>query len=487
MKKWLIEVTIDQSPSSSMHMPEAPAEVRPFPNPTARATHKSPSTVSPRSRSSQSFPVSNDEPPISKRRKTHHHHISLNARTVPNHKPSHQPSSSRPTSSAEAPASPVGPDNLSTLEYDLDRDPTQQAYEFSDRFHEGSPYSAALSARFIHPHLFERLSGSIASNDEFTSMKVDPVTEFAETAALGSVGPHDVVTPSYTLEPAEVFGSSGSVPPGYGDLDLEVPVHVTDPFTVRTLDDVINERQWGPDVETVIDPVFLGGTPAFPEPRSPSPMPFRDFHSLNRTDPSSPPPVQSASAIPSTSRTLASTSLSDSGGIPGGGKARFYKKGTLQVPPHLSNSQHRRSLSAGTAEDPHPPPDQLAPAEMDSPLTEFSASDLLAGGITSVSSTATPSGVTGTLDEDTTVINGWSGSPPRINNTKRATAGKQKRGAGQKGPYRIVAVNESTNCHQCRRTTPHPKMSCRACTKHYCILCIVKRCASLYSIKFSLI
>ena len=377
------------------------------------------------------------------------------------------------------------------LEYDLDRDPTQQAYEFSDRFHERSPYSAALSARFIHPHLFERLSGSIASNDEFTSSKVDPVTEFTEAVPLGSVGPHDVVIPSYAMGPAEVFGSSSAVLSGYSDLDLEGPVHIADSFTVRTLDDVINERQWGPDVETVIDPLFLGGTPPFPEPRSPSPTPFRDLHLLKRAHTSSPPLPQSASAIPSTSRTPASTSGSDSvgtprdsGGILGGGKAKFYKKGTLQVPPHLSNSQHRRSLSAGTAESTrtnrYPPLDQVVPAEMDSPLTEFSASDLLAGGITSVPSAATPSEATSTVGEGTTVINGWSGAPPRVNNTKRTTAGKQKRSIDQKGPYRIVAVNESTNCHQCRNTTSHPKMSCRACAKRYCVMCIVKRCAPSY-------
>jgi len=468
-------------------MSEARAEIRPFPNPATRATYKSPSTVAPRSRSSQSFSVSDDKPPVSKRRKTHHHHLSLDAHTVSNHKPSHRPSSSRPTSSVEVPASWVDPDSISTLEYDLDRDPTQQAYEFSDRFHERSPYSAALSARFIHPHLFERLSGSIASNDEF-----DPVTESTEAVALGSVGPHDVVNPSYTLGPAEVFGSSGSVPSGYGDLDLEGPVHAADQFPVPSLDDVINEQ---PDVETVTGPLFLGGTLAFPEPRPPSPTPFRDVHLWKRARTSSPPLVQSASAIPSTSRTPASTSGSDSVGIPrdsggilGAGKAKFYKKGTLQVPPHLSNSQHRRSLSAGTAEsirtNRYPPPDQVAPTEIDSPLTEFSASDWLAGGITSVSSAATPSKSTSTVEEGTTVINGWSSAPPRVNDTKRPTVGKQKRSAGQKGPYRVVAVNESTNCHQCRRTTPKPKMSCRACAKQYCILCIVKRCASLYRFKF---
>jgi len=47
------------------------------------------------------------------------------------------------------------------------------------------------------------------------------------------------------------------------------------------------------DVETVIDPLFLGGTPAFPEPRPTSPAPFRWKEA--RTP--SPPPVQSASAI----------------------------------------------------------------------------------------------------------------------------------------------------------------------------------------------
>jgi len=306
------------------------------------------------------------------------------------------------------------------------------------------------------------------------------VTEFTEAVTLGSVGPRDVVIPSYALEPAEVFGNPGPTASGYDDLDLEGPVHVPDPFTVRTLDDVINERQWGPDVEPVIDPLFLGGTPAFPEPRPPSPAPFRNFHSWKRAHTPSSPPAQSASAIQNTSRTPASTFRSDSVGAPrdpggnlGGGKARFYKKGTLQVPPHLSNSQNRRSLSAGTTESTHnrDPPYQMAPAEMDSPLTEFSVSDLLAGSIASASSTVTPSKATSTF--------GGGGNPPPFKSAKTATARKQKRSTDQKGPYRIVAVNNSTNCHQCRRTTQHPKMSCRACTKHYCILCVVKRCAPL--------
>lgn len=366
------------------------------------------------------------------------------------------------------------------LEYDLDRDPTLQAYEFSDRFHERSPYSAALSARFIHPHLFERLWGSKATGDEFTNGGADPVTEFTEVVGLGPL-----VTPSYVLEPAEVFGGSGPTPSGYGDLDLDGPVHVADPFTVRTLDDVINERQWGPEVETVIDPLFLGGTPTFPEPRPPSPAPFRDFHSWKRAR--TPSPHRDTSAVQSTSRTPASTSgsdfvgtLRDPGGNLGGGKARFYKKGALQIPPHLSNSQHRRSVSAETTESTrtnrHRPPDQVASADIGSPLTEFSVSDLLGA---SLSSTVTHSEATTTVDEGATMISGWSRTPSRVNSIKTATARKQKRSTDQKGPYRIVAVNERTNCHQCRRTTQHPKMSCRACVKQYCILCIVKRCAGL--------
>jgi hypothetical protein len=153
----------------------------------------------------------------------------------------------------------------------------------------------------------------------------------------------------------------------------------------------------------------------------------------------------------------------------------------LQIPPYLSNSQRRRSVSMKMTESTHisrhPSPDQVGSTEINSPLTEPSGSDLLVSGITSTSSIATPSEATSTVDEDATAIGGWSGTPPpRVNIIKTATARKKQSSIDQKGSYRIIAVNESTNCHQCRRTTPHPKMRCCACTKRYCILCIVKRC-----------
>lgn len=462
-----------------MSTPRARVEVRPFPIPTPRVIHKSSFTVLSQSRSSSSFPISDDaKPPVSKRRKTHHHHTFLDARAVSNPKSQHRPSSL--ASSFEASASRVDLDTLSTFEYDLDRDPTQQAYEFHDHFHERSPYSAVLSARFIHAHLFEILSDSPTTN-ELTNSEGDLVTEFTNAAALNSVGSQDVVSLPHTFTPAEVFGNSGPVPPGYGDIDLEGPAHVTDPFTTLTIDDVINHQPWGPDPGAAINPSLINGAPAFSEPRSPSPAPtFRDFHSWKRPHTPSPLPALPALTNRLPSRTPASMFGSDSAKTPrnsegtsGGGKAKFYKKGTLQAPPHLSSSQRRRSVSAKTTESihtsRHPSPDQVALAETGSPLTEFSA--------TSMSSVMTPIEVTNAVGESPMVVGRWSGTPSHRASTKTVTARKRKSATDQKGPYRIFAVNESTHCHQCRRTTSHPKMRCRACTKHYCILCIVKRCA----------
>ena len=56
-------------------------------------------------------------------------------------------------------------------------------------------------------HLFEKLSGSIASNDGSTSSKADTVTGFTEAVALGSAHPrcgYPVIHP----HPAGVFGSN---------------------------------------------------------------------------------------------------------------------------------------------------------------------------------------------------------------------------------------------------------------------------------------
>lgn len=472
---------MDQSPSPSTPTSRVRIEVHPHPNPATGATFKLFSTVPPQPRSSPTH-ISNDaEPPVSKRRKTHHHHISLAARAVSN--PRSRRHLSSPTSSVKTSASRVDPDTPSTLEYDLDRDPTQQALEFRDHFQERSPYSAMLSARFIHDHLFEALTGPTTSNNEPTNSEGDLVTEFTDTAALNSAGSHDAVNPFVSTE---LFGNPDPAPPSYGDLDLEGPVHVADPFTALTIDDVINHQPWGPDPEPAINPSLIGGTPTFSEPRSPSPAPtFRDFHSWKRPRTPSPSPTQLALRVQLPPSTLVSTIESDSTKAPrdyeanlGGGKAKFYKKGTLQAPPHLSNSQRRRSVSAKTAESIHTShhlsPDQAMFAEMDSPLTEFSASGSLARGIKSTSSLTAPRKAIDSTDEGSTITGHRS-------DAKTGTTRKQQSSTNpnQKGPYRIVAVNEIAFCHQCRRSSPHPKMRCRACTKQYCILCIVKRCAPL--------
>lgn len=453
----------------------ARVEVHPSSNPVKRATSKSFSTVRSRPRSNQ--------PSISNKAQ---HHSSLDTCTDSNPKSLHRLPSS-PTSSAKASASQVDHDDLFTLEYDLDRDPTQETYEFHDQFHEQSPFSAVLSARFIHAHLSERLSDSTTFNGELANNEGDLVIEFIEPAALSSVGPRSSISPSYALDSATALGNSDPTPtPGHDDLEFEETVHIMDPFAALTMDDVINHHQpWGLDVETMINPSILGGTLAFLEPPSPSPAPtpFRDFHSRKRTRTPSPPLTQSTLTIQIPSHTSTSTSGLDSTQTSGnaednlaGGKAKFYKKGTLQTPPHLSNSQRRRSVSAKMTESIHigrqPSPGQTT--SVDSPLTELSASDFLASGVMSTSSIATPGEAANTADEDATVIDSGNGTPPHVNSVKTVTA-RKKKSSTDKGPYRIVAVNEITHCHQCRRATPHPKMHCRACPKNYCISCIVKR------------
>lgn len=464
-----------------MPMPRVRVEVHPFPDSAKGAASKSLSVVRPHPRSSQSSISNNQKRPLLKNRRTRQH-PSLDTSTVSDPKSLHRLSLSTPP--IKTPASPVDRDSLSTLEYDLDRDPTQEAYDFPDQFRERSPFSAVLSARFIHAHLFERLSDS-AQNDEPTDSEADPVTEFIEPAALGSVGSHDAASPSYTLDSAAALANPDPTPaPGYGDFDLEGTVHIADPFTVPSMDDVINHQPWGPDAETMIDPSILGGAAAFPGPSSPSPDPttFRDFHSWKRAHTPSPSLAQPALTIRVPSCTFTSTSESNSAYTPGraegssgGGKAKFYKKGTLQTPPHLSNSQRPRSSSAKTSESVQisrqPSPSQTISAG--SPLTELTASDFLTNGVMSTSSIVTPNAV----DEDATVIGSGSGTPLHANSINKVTSIKQKSSTDEKGPYRIVAVNEVAYCHQCRRATPHPKMHCRACAKLYCIMCIVKRCA----------
>lgn len=459
-----------------MPTPRVPVEVHPFHDPAQRAVSKSLSTLRPQPRSSRSSFYNNQKHPVLKNRKTQHH-SSLDTRTFSD--PNSLYRFPSPSSSVKASAPSVDCDSLFTLEYDLSRDPTQEAYEFHDQFQERSPFSAILSARFIHAHLFERLSDSTARNDGSTNSEGDPVTEFIEPAALSSASPHDAASPSYALDSTAALGNSDPTPaPGYGDFDLEGTVHTADPFTVPTMDDVINHQPWGPDAETMIDPSILSGTPAFSGPRSPSPAPtpFRDFHSLKRARTPSPPLTQSTLAIRIPPR--ASTPGHSEGNL-GGGKAKFYKKGTLQTPPHLSNSQRRRSVSAKTSESIYisrkPSPSQTMSAG--SPLTELTASDLLVSGVASTSSIATPSEAANAVDEDATVIGSWPDTLPRANSVKTVRAGKQRSSTDEKGPYRIVAVNEVACCHQCRRSTPHPKMHCRACAKLYCIICIVKRCA----------
>lgn len=473
-----------QPPPLSMSTSRVRVEVQPFPNQADRTTPKPFPTVRPYPRSSRSPTPNNNNPPVLKKRKAHH--SSLDTGTV-SPKSVHQVSSS--TSSVKASSSRADHDGLFILEYDLDRDPTQQAYEFHDLFHERSPFSAILSARFIHAHLFERLSDSTACSDGLTNSGADLVTEFIEPTALTPVGPQDADTPPYALDSAAMLGDPDPTStPDYGNLGLEGPVHVIDPFTVLTMDDVINNQPWNPNAETTVDPSMLGGTPAFSEPHSPSPAPtlFRDFPSWKRARTPSPPLIQPALTIRTPSRISTSTSGSNSAqtrgdaeGNLGGGKARFYRKGTLQTPPHLSSSQRRRSVSAKTSESiriaRQPALDQMA--SVDSPLTELSALDPLASSAAPALSTATTSEAVG-VDEDATVIGSGSCTPPpRVNTFKTPTARKQK-STGKKGPHRIMAANES-NCHQCRRTTLHPKMRCRACNKNYCIWCIIKRCAPL--------
>ena len=304
------------------------------------------------------------------------------------------------------------------------------------------------------------------------------------------MGPHDSVTPSYVLDPATILGNSDPTPtpaPDYSNLGLEGAAHVLDPFTVLTMDDVINNQPWGPEPEPAIDPSILGNTPVFSQSHLPpsSPTPFRDFHSWKRVRTASPPLTEPALAIQVPPGASASASGLSTIRTPrevesdlGGGKAKFYKKGTLQTPPHLSSSQRRRTVFAKTPGI----SGQVSPAQVasaNSTQSEFSAPDFLATSTTSTSSLAAPNEATNIIEEDATVISSGSGSRPRLNRARAATSGKEKNRAGQKGPYRIVAVNEPASCHQCRNSTPHPKMRCRACPKLYCIWCIVKRCAFL--------
>lgn len=438
---------------------------------TNRAIYRSFPTAPPRSRSGRPLSTSiNDKPSVAKKPKTHHH-APLDANNTPNPKSQPRPS---PPAILEASTSRADPEDLPIFEYDLDRDPTEEVHRVFVQFHERSIYSIMLSARFTHIHPFLKSSSAMALNDELADREGDLVTEFIEPAAIGSVGPHHGVTPSCSVTSAEALGNS-HLSPGSGDLDLEGTIH--DPFAVMTMDDIINQP-------SAINPSLLGGAPAFSEPRSPSPAPtpFRNLHL--RMKPPTPLPhlTQPSLTIRVPSRTP--TSGPNSAGIhrdiignPSGGKAKFYKKGTLQTPPHLSNSQSRRSRSAKAAPSTHssrfPTPDQIICP--DSPLTEFSGSGFLAAGTASTSSIDAFSEVANTVDEEFTVISsGSSAQPPRVAGTKKATPLKQKR--ADKGPHRTTAVNESIFCHQCRNKNPYPKMHCCNCTRSYCIMCIVKRC-----------
>lgn len=464
---------------------KARVEAPPLPNPARRAISGHSSTVQPHPQSSKSSAPNNDNLPVLRRGRTRHQ-PSLDTFAVSNPKSQHRTSS--PPAPVRASTPRVDDDSLDVFEYDLDKDPTEETYVFRDQLHERSPFSALLSARFIHAN-FEKTSDLTAFNDELSNCEGDPVTEFIEPDALGSVGPHDSVTPPYALDSTTVLGNSDPTPtPDYCDLGLEGASHVMDPFTVLTMDDVINHQPWGSDTEPAIDPSILRSTPVLSQLRPPpsSPTPFRDFHSWKRARTPSPPLTKSALMIRIPPVTTASTfglstartpreAESDLGG--GGGKAKFYKKGALQAPPHLSSSQLRRSVSAKTSEGIHISR-QLSPDQVGStgtPLSESSTSDFLAAGATSKSSLAVPNGAT---DEDATVISSGSDSPPRVSGASAVTSRKGKSRASQKGPYRIIAVNELSPCHQCRHSTSYPKMCCHVCSKLYCISCIVKRCAS---------
>jgi hypothetical protein len=447
-----------------MSRPRVRAGAGPALHSTKKAIYK-PFTALPQSPSRQPFSTSsNDKPPASKKQKVHHH-------APPDASNSKSQRRSLLPATPGASTSRVDLDGLPVLEYDLDKDPTEQVYVFQDHFQERSPHSAILSARFIHAHLFKRPPCSTASGDELTNSEVDLVTEFIEPAAIGSVGPHDEVTPSYSVDSADVLGSSHPSS-GSGNFGLGGTAHLTaDPFALMTMDDVINQPP-------AIDPSLLGGTPAFSEPRSPSPTltTFRDFRSQKKAQ--TPPPhpalkIRVPGGLASTSGSNSAKTSGDPVGNLGGGTAKFYKNGELQTPPYLSNSQNQRSRSAKATLSIHP--GCYSSLEVDSPLTEFDSSDMLTNIAASTSSIATHSGEVDTADEEATVISNRSSTPPP-RPTKTTTARKQKSSTNQKGPYRTAAVNESSNCHQCRRTTTHPKMKCRTCTKHYCILCIVKRC-----------
>ena len=457
--------------SSSKPKPRVGARAGPFPRSPNKAALKPPSAGVLQSRSGRPFPVT-DKPSVSKEPEAHRR-ASLDVRDVSNPKPQCQPSPSPAT--LEASTSRVDIEDLPVFAYDLDNDPTEEVHVLHYQFQERSPHSAFLSARFIQARLLERPSGLTTPNNELTNSEGDLVTEFINLTAVGSVGPHNEVTPSYSVDSVDMLRNSHPSPPGNGDVDLEGTAHLADPFPPMTMDDVINQPG--------IDPAFLEGAPVFSEPRqpSPAPTPFRNFHSGQNARLSSPPTLSVRIPLASTSTSNSANTPRDSAGKPSGGKPRFYRKGKVQTPPHRSISQSQKGKSAKATPSTHP---SRLPSlarnlslEIESPLTEFTASDMNVNGAALTWPVTTPSEAANTADEETTVIgSGTSTSSPRVFSVKTTTEQKQKNNINAKGPYRIVAANGDTNCHQCRRTTSHPKMKCRNCTKGYCILCIVKRC-----------
>lgn len=408
----------------------------------------------------------NDRPSVSTKQKIHQH-ASPDARNLLD-----------PKSQSQLPASPVtfetststltpevDAGDLPVLEYDLDQDPTQEIFEFNPQFQERSDLLGFLSARFIHPHLLSRFPDPLV-DEEPTNGEYDTLAESINPAAIASVGPHDGMTSSFAVDSTEVPWT-WQHPSDYANLGLEGPFPVVaDQFAPMTMDDMFRQQPWDSKIGGTINPALLRRTPAISELRSPTPAltPFHDFHSRRRPQLSS--PARSVIRIPhaSTSRNFE--------GSQGGGKAKFYRKGTSQTSPHLSNSQSQWSVYAKTtpSASSQPSPNQVP----DSPFTEFNASNPLASSNTSMSSIAPSSEVANIVDD--------SGSssdtpPPRVTSTETATSQKQRSITNAKGPYRIVAVNAKSYCHQCRRSTPHPKMTCRACAKPYCIMCIVKRYA----------
>jgi hypothetical protein len=323
------------------------------------------------------------------------------------------------------------------LEYDLDQDPTQEMFELDDEFlvHQ---LSAFLSAQFIHRHLFDSRYHRVVPVAEPTNAG-DEFFEFIEPAAMASVGPHDEVTPSFAVDSSEALENWKYS--DYGYLSLEGTVPAPDPFPVMSMD-LFSQRSYESNVEATIDPALLRHAPAFSEQRSPTPdfSPFNNSYSRNIPHTSSP----------------AST--------PRNFEGKFYKRGTLQTLSHRSNSQSRRTTSPKT--NPSASRQLSSNQAPDSPLAELSASDNA-----STSSHVSPTEVVNIADN----ADSDSDTLPSVTSAKTPTSQKQKSGTNTKGPYHIVAVNKSSHCHQCRRATPHPKMTCRTCARLYCILCIVKR------------